>query len=262
MATKEIDLNLEAIVTAKKQYLTTRQARIPRAAVIALAEMQTPPKPVLNIVTRGRHITLIGQIRQHETYDPVAAALRYARRGVDAVSMFTDSRVYTKGMDDLLLVSRGVRNTAVIAQDYVLDEYHVTEARAAGASSLVLYASVLEPDVLRRVTSLTQRWQMSTVIQVENEPQLKHAIKLSPHVLAVGLDHTFDRERDLPLLKRLKPLVPYHTKFMALGCIKTLYDVAQLIELGVDALIVDENLTERKDDYQQLRLMLEFHSEW
>ncbi len=262
MTTKELEINLETIVAAKKQYLTQRQERIPPAAVVALADMQSLPKPILNIVTSGKHVTLIGKIAHTDTYDPVSTALSYVRSGLDAVAMFTDSNIYTKGMDDLLLVARAVRNNPVICMDYIVNEYHVTEARAAGASSLLLYASILEPDVLRRVVSLTQRWHMSTIIQVENVEQLKHILKLSPHVIAVGTEQDFNRERDLPLLRQLKPYVPYNTKLMPLGCLKTLVDVTQVMEIGVDALVVDQKLIGRKDDYQQLRLLLEFHSEW
>jgi indole-3-glycerol phosphate synthase len=144
MTTDNLPTNLEAILAAKRQFLMERRAKTPIAAVSALADMQRRPQPILNTVTNGSQVTLIGQITHSDTYDPVAATLRYIREGVDAVSLFTDQIVYRRGLDDLLLVSRGV-NIPVISQDYILDEYHVVEARAAGASALVLSQVLDQP---------------------------------------------------------------------------------------------------------------------
>jgi len=260
MTTREIEIDVGTVVAAKRQYLAMRQEKTPKGAVIALADMQRRPNPVLNVVTEG-DITLIGQVRHTETYDPVATALRYLRAGVDAVSLFTDKRIYTRGMDDLLLVSRGVQRTPVICQDYIINEYHVAEARAAGASAVVLYASVLEPMELRRVVSMAQRWKMSTLVQVSTEEEAMRAAELSPHVIAVGDDLFFKSERDLPLMEALRPLVPYNTRIMPVGCLKTLEDVAAVLEAGTAAIIVDDELLRPRHEYEQLRLMLEFHTE-
>ena len=124
MATDNLSNDLNTILAAKRQYLAERRAKTPIQAVIALADMQRRPQPVLNTVTNGSQIALIGQITRAETYDPVAVTLSYINRGVDGVSLYTDQSVYSRGLDDLLLVSRGV-NIPVISQDYILDEYHV-----------------------------------------------------------------------------------------------------------------------------------------
>ena len=262
MTTKEIEIDVETVVAAKKEYLTIRQQKTPALAMIALADMQLNPHPVLNVVTGGRHITLIGQIRYTETYDPVASALRYVRNGVDAVSLFTDKNIYTQGMDDMLLVGRGVRHTPVIGQDFILSEYHVAEARAAGASALMLYASLLDTVTLRQVVSATQRWRMTAILQVNEASHLEEVHELSPHVLAVGDDLFFRKDRDLPLLKYMTRHRPYNTRLMPFGCLKTLEDVGAVLEVGVDAIVVDEALTRPRYEYEQLRLMLEFHSDW
>jgi indole-3-glycerol phosphate synthase len=258
MTTEAARSYLDTILEAKKQYLAERQQKTPTAAVVALAEMQARPKPVLNIVTDGAQVTLIGQITLQDTYDPVAAALRYIRSGVDAVSFFTDQRVYRMGMDDLLLVTHGVRNFPVIAQNYVLDEYQVIETRAAGASGLVAYSAVLDRSNLRRVISLAHRWKMTAILQVSNAEEIAYATAVSPHVIGIGngTDLYFDPERDLPLIRQLIPLVPFHTRMMALGCICTLEDAAAVVDLGVDAVIADETLIASPKYYEKLRALL------
>ena len=262
MTTKEIEIDVPTIVNAKQRHLDLRQEKTPSEAVIALADMQQRPKPVLNIVTGGNHVTLIGQIRYTEMYDPVAAALRYVRNGVDSVSLFTDKNIYTKGMDDMLLVSRGVQRTPVICQDYILTEYHVAEARAAGASAIMLYSAILDYVQLRRLVSITQRWRMTAIVQVSTEDDLAVAAELSPHVIAIGDDLFFNRQRDLPLFELLHKHLPFNTRVMPVGCLKTLEDVSAVVEHGTDAVIVDGDIIKQPQEYEQLRLLLEFHNAW
>lgn len=240
--TKDIEIDLETIINAKRELLTQRRDKMPFPAVVALAEMQKRARNILNIVTDAGEIDIIGQITYTQTYDPVTAALRYARSGVSGMALFTDERVYTHGMDDLLLVSRGVRFSPVICQDYLLSEYHVTEARAAGASALVLYSSILDRPDLRRVVSLTQRWHMTSIVQVSTESEVEYVRQLSPHVIAVGLDQRFDTIRDMPLIDSLRLHLPHNTKLMPLGCVSRMADARALVDRGVNAIIVDETL--------------------
>lgn len=257
MHPESVRIDLENILTAKNRYLAHRQTKTPPLAVIDLARLARRPIPVLNIVTEQEPALLIGQITHTETYDPVAAALRFVRDGVDALAMFTDQRVYSQGLDDMLLVSRGLKSP-LICQDYILNEYHVAEARAAGASALVLYASLLERPALRRVVSSTQRWRMTSIVQVSTEEELHFAATLSPHVIAVGTEPLFDRGRDLPLLQNLCPFVPYNMRVMPLGCLQSMQDVEAVAALRVDAVIVDEKLLKPSHHYDALRTLLDY----
>jgi indole-3-glycerol phosphate synthase len=241
MTLESLSIATEDILAAKRQQLSVRQAKTPTAAVIALAEMQRRPFPVLNYVTGGEMVTLIGQVHYTETYDPVGASLRFSRAGVDAIGFFTDAKVYSKGLDDMLLVSRGVKRP-VLVQDFVLNEYHVTEYRAAGAAALTLYASVLEPAVLRRTVSVTQRWRMSALVQVANDEQLELAKTLSPHVISVGDPFQPDVEHDLRLLEELRRAIPAYTQIMLLHSLETFAQLESALSMGVDAVVINESL--------------------
>ena len=262
MTGREDTQNLNTIIEAKRYFLQKRQEKIPNVAVLALAEMQERPVPVLNIVTGGDHVTLIGQICLEETYDPVAAGLRYMRDGAEAVSFLTDQRIYSKGMEDLLLVARGIRNAPMICQDYILNEYHVTEVRATGASAVVAYSAVLDQQTLRNIVSLAHRWKMTSIVQVSDEKEMTYAASLSPHVIGFGdgFAQYFDRDRDLPIIRRLAPMMPFHARMMPLGCLQEVEDVAAVVQLGVDAIIVAESLIATQEPYEQLRALLDRRS--
>jgi len=254
MATDNLVTDLEHILAAKRQYLMERRAKTPIAAVIALADMTSRPKPILNTVTNGTYVTLIGQILHSDTYDPVAATLGFIREGVDAVALFTDMTIYRRGLDDLLLLSRGA-NIPVIGQDYILDEYHVVEARAAGASALVLSAVVLDQATLRKVVSATLRWRMTAIVQVATEEQLLMAQALSPHVIGVG-ELVGDPQEAIELLQELRPKITYNMRCMAVTAMQTVEQVSTLVEMGVDAVVVSEALLTSRTEAIKLKTAL------
>lgn len=251
MSTDELRIDAQTTIAAKKHHLVMRQEKTPLSAVTALANMQKAPRTVLNVVTSEHQVTLIGQIRHEKVYDPVATALRYLRYGVDGISLYTDNKIYSKGLDDLSFITQGI-NSPILVQDYTVNEYHVTEARAAGASALVLYASLLARDELRKVVSLTSRWRMTGIVQVNTEEEILYAESLSPHVIGVGLDHDFVAGRDLKKLERLRPYVAFNTRFMPLGCIRKIADVKAVLDIGVDAIIVDETLLKNEATNRRL----------
>lgn len=255
MTTEKLTMSLEEILAAKRQRLEERRMRTPIAAVAALADMQPHPRSVLNTVTEGDATTFIGQVTHSETYDPVASALRYVREGVDAVALFTDQIVYNRGLDDMLLVARGA-NLPVISQDYILNEYHVVEYRAAGASALVLSASVLDQPTLRRVVTVTQRWRMTAIVQVNKEEELAYAQTLSPHVIGIGDHFAQNGTADLELFKRLRTQIHFNTRCMIMSSLQTLEEVSTAVSLGINAVIVSEKLLNTRNASTQLRALL------
>ena len=250
---------LDEIIIAKQTLSKRRRAQTPELAVMALADMQMRPHPLLNVVTEADHITLIGQVRLRDTYDPVAAALKAARAGLDGISLLTDTRIYSKGMEDLLLVSRGVRRLPVICQDYVLDEYGLLEVRAAGASGVILYASLLGFENLRNVVSLSHRLKMNTIININEIGQLDMIEPASPHAISVGGGHDFIAVRDLPLLREVRANLPYNVRLLPQGCIRSLADLEAVMSIGVNAVMLAETLIQTPGKVQQLTQIANRH---
>ena len=250
MTTKELSPKLNEIITAKRKALEQRRAKTPIAALRALASMQSRPNPILSDVTPADEpIVIIGQVKHtlsHNgqlVYDPVGAALRYQNLGVDAIALFTDEIVYANGLDDLMFVSRGV-DLPVISQDYVLHEYQIIEARAAGASALMLSASVLDPPTLRALISDTQRNRMTAIVEVHNLAELEYALTLSPHVIGISSDNPFtpEIELDLAMTRRMRSLIPSHIRVMVMENLQTMEQVQEIASLEVDAMMVSESM--------------------
>ena len=251
-------MNPESIVIAKREALAARKAKTPIEAIRALASMQKRPQPVLGTVTNGAQTVLIGQVC-HQTsagaYDPVAAALRMLRAGFDALALFTDDTIYEGGLNDLTLVSRAV-NVPVISQDYVVDEYQVVEARAAGASGLTVYANILDTTAQRLLVSATQRNRMTAIVQVGSENELSSALAISPQVIAL---HTGD-PLNVDVLRRMREQIPLHIRTFISYPLSTLEEVQAVVTVRSDAVLISSTLSEQRGIVTALRQILQHES--
>lgn len=239
--------DLHEILSVKRALLDNRQLRTPQLALIALSDMRARPLPSLNMVYDNTPVMTIGYIPLAQTYDPVLQALRLIRAGADAVALFTDSRVYSKGLDDLLLVSLGVKNTPVIAFDYPLNEYHVIEMRASGASAVMLYAPIVTEVALKRMVSIALRVRMTTIIHAETPEQFDLAVKMGPHAISIGVgDYFVPHDHNQSLLAYARANKPYNMRLMFRPCIQTIPHLETVLDYGIEAVVLDEPLLKDK----------------
>lgn len=242
MATNSLSVNRDIILSTKRQHIKARQAHTPLEAVLSLARMQRRPRNFLNVTSDGRRVHLVAQVRRREIYDPVTAALRCVHAGADAIAFFTDHSIYDVDLDDMLMVARGVPDTPVMYQNYVMNEYSVMATRGSDASAVMIYASVLEPPVLRQVVSMAQRWKMTTVVQVNTADELEQALTLSPHALSFGDLLGDDLAQTIASVKSVLPDLPDYCRVLLTHPAQSLAELNQILSLPVDAVIVDEDL--------------------
>lgn len=240
---------LDEIIATKRYLLEQRKAKTPIEAIRALASMQTRPAPFLNTVNPPDMVEVIGQIcylpppsdNMEFNYDPVATAVNYAHAGVNAISIFTDDVPHSNGSDDLMYVAQAVKGfeLPVLSQDYILDEYQVVEARAAGAAGLALDARVVSLATLQNLVSLTQRNRMTALVYAETQAQLEFAVSLSPQAIAVS------KPDDPETLALYRSLIPSHIRMVIMGGLRTIDDVMEVVAAGVNAILLSPQMMQQ-----------------
>ena len=75
----------------------------------------------------------------------VAIAKEYEQAGAAAISVLTE-RDYFLGSPQYLQEIAAAVDTPVLCKDFIIDEYQIYEARALGASAVLLICAVLDDD--------------------------------------------------------------------------------------------------------------------
>jgi indole-3-glycerol phosphate synthase len=179
--------------------------------------------------------------------DPIALASVYYQNGAAAISVLTDRKYFQGRLEYLRQISALEPGLPTLRKDFICDEYQLYEARAAGASAVLLITTMLDPVALRRLYDLTLGLKMTPLIEIHNKDELIAALECDPVLVGVNNRDLRDFSVDLETSLRLRKIIPAEITMVAESGIHTAADIARLRDAGVDAILVGEALVTAAD---------------
>jgi indole-3-glycerol phosphate synthase len=140
-------------------------------------------------------------------FHPVHIASSYAAHGAAAISVLTDEQFFQGSLSDLTEVRKSLQ-IPVLRKDFIIDEYQLFEARAAGADAVLLIVSALHPQTLKALKAAARELQLEVLVEVHTREELEALPELSGCVIGVNnrdlrtfhtsLDVSFNMRASLP----------------------------------------------------------------
>jgi indole-3-glycerol phosphate synthase len=211
------------------------------------------PRPFLTLPL-GMTVGVIAEIKRRSPsqgairpdLDPVAYARAYARGGAVAVSVLTDEAHFGGSLDDLSQVAGSV-NLPALRKDFIIDETQVLEARAAGASAILLIVRVLTADRLGALVAAAARQGLGTLVEVHTGDELERALAVGPTAIGVNARDLATFDVDLQGAQAILGQVPPGIPVVAESGIAGRGDVEQLAAAGADLVLVGTSVARRGD---------------
>ncbi len=246
--------------------------KVTRARVAALRGCATdlarraaaapPPRPFLGLPL-GPTVGIVAEIKRRSPsqgairsdLDPVAHARAYARGGAVAVSVLTDEAHFGGSLDDLSQVATAVP-LPVLRKDFILDETQILEARAAGASAVLLIVRVLTPGRLSALAAAAASHGLGTLVEVHTAGELGAALAARPTAVGVNARDLSTFTVDLRGAEGVVALVPAEIPVVAESGIEGRGDVERLAAAGADFVLVGTSLARRSDPETAVRALL------
>ncbi len=119
--------------------------------------------------------------------DRCQRARQYAAGGAAAISVLTEPSRFAGSLDHLDEVARAVPATPVMRKDFLVDPRQVSEARAAGASGVLLIATMLDDAALRDMLACAWQHELFVLLECFDDDDLARATQL--------LDSATDRDQ-------------------------------------------------------------------
>jgi indole-3-glycerol phosphate synthase len=251
------ETRLDAILTATRDRVERLRAGardLERRAAAAPA-----PPPFAGALT-GHAVGVIAEVKRRspsagairEDLDPVAHARAYARGGAAAISVLTDELHFGGSLDDLARVTRAVE-VPVLRKDFILDELQLCEARAAGASAVLLIVRALAPDRLRALARAARGQDLGVLAEVHSEGELEVALGADPTAVGVNSRDLATFALDLERAERLVARVPARVPAIAESGIATRADVERMAAAGADLVLVGTSVARTADPEAAVR---------
>ena len=193
-------------------------------------------------------------------FDPEAIASAYQSGGASAISVLTDEQYFLGSLDYLMRVRARV-DLPVLRKDFLIDEYQVFEARAAGADAVLLIAAALDEQTLARLMTVAAGTGMACLVEVHDEDELSVAMESGASLIGINNRNLYTFEVSLDttarLMCRLDSIAPTpRPVIVSESGIFTRQDLRALGKRGVDAVLIGEALVRERDIETKLRELI------
>jgi len=189
------------------------------------------------------------------TLDPAKRAETYCRAGAAAISVLTEQDFFQGTISDLQSASTVAHqhNVAVLEKDFVVDDYQIYQARAAGADTVLLIIAILDPGQYADLYTVSKGLGMEPLVEVFDEHELEIALTAAePRIVGVNNRNLKTLTTSLDVFPRLAKRIPDDVVKVAESGMRSADDVKRMADAGAKAVLVGESLMNADGDPTEL----------
>jgi indole-3-glycerol phosphate synthase len=266
---------LARILQSTREELERRKRDVPQLALEerlaqATSAGEGTPEAIAGSPARSLHAALtqpgIAVIAEFKRRSPSAGTLRdgaaldeivggYRRGGASALSVLTEEPNFGGSLDDLR-AARDLCEVPILRKDFIVDEYQLIEARAAGADAVLLIVAALETDTLARLHNDARARGLEVLVEVHDRDELERALGVDARLIGINNRDLHDFSVDLGRTTLLRGLIPAGIAVVSESGIAAASQLRNLEREGVDAVLVGESLMRADDPERALRELI------
>lgn len=187
-----------------------------------------------------------------EDFDYLAIAKEYEKSGASAISVLTEPDFFMGSIQYLSEIAEEV-SIPILRKDFIIDQIMIYEAKASGASAVLLIAAILDDSQLKYYLDLAHSLGLSALVEAHDEIEIKRALDAGARIIGVNNRNLKDFTVDINNSVRLRKLVPEDIIFISESGIKTSEDVRRLKENNVDGVLIGETLIRSNNKMEMIQ---------
>ena len=187
-----------------------------------------------------------------ENFPYLQIAKDYEAAGADCISVLTEPKWFLGRNDYLREIAANV-SIPCLRKDFTVDEYMIYEAKALGASAVLLIVSILSETQLREYIKICDELGLSALVEIHDDNEALTAVNAGARLIGVNNRNLKDFSVDTGNSRRLRNLIQRDILFVSESGVKTADDVNALREIGADAVLVGETLMKAENKCDKLK---------
>ena len=264
---------LDAILGATRSRVASAQERESTPALERRAMERWPDAAgFVAAVSRTDRVNVIAECKRRSpsrgvlraAYEPAQIASGYERGGAAAISVLTEPGFFDGSLAHLEAIRAAVK-IPLLRKDFIVDDYQLLEARAAGADAILLIVAALSAADLERLAAAADRLGLAALVEVHSAAECERALACLgggnpsglPIVIGVNNRNLRTLKVDLDASTVMARSLPDDVVAISESGLKTPDDLRSMTALGYDAFLIGERFMVTPDPGAALAGLLE-----
>jgi len=221
------------------------------------------PVPSFRDAIAGQEPSYIFEIKRNSPstpgnplgFDVAAMASLYESCGASCISVLTEPDFFSGSLDDLDTV-REAATIPILRKDFTVDELQILEARAHGASAVLLIVAVLSDTELKSFISRADDAGLDSLVEVHSERELNRALDIGARIIGVNNRNLKTLEIDLSTGEHLLSRIPNYIISVAESGMKGRNDVERMRNADADALLIGTSVVRSANPEKAIRELI------
>lgn len=252
---------LDRMAALSRERTRRQREKLPEATLKeACRDLPRPPSLRASLASkRDKEAGIVAEIKRrspsrgeiNSRLDIGSTLKAYEKGGALGVSVLTEPSCFGGSLGDLQAAASLTR-LPLLRKDFIVDDYQLLEARAFGASVVLLIAAMLGGRDLQRLVGLAAELHLECLVEVHDEQELERALEAGAQLVGINNRDLRTLKVDLETTLRLAPLVPAGVDLIAESGYRNREQIETAWKAGVGAFLVGEVLSESADPEREL----------
>lgn len=243
---------LDKIIKRKKERLKKLKRSISISFLENLIQDKKIPLSFYKAIKKPG-LSIIGEVKKaspskgiiKEDFNPIVIAKQY-ESSVDTISVLTEEDFFMGSSVYLKQIHEEV-NIPLLRKDFIIDPIQIYEARALGASAVLLIAAILDDSKLKEFIDLTHSLNMDALIEVHDEVELERVLNTNGAIIGINNRNLKNFSVNITTTINLSKKVPKDKLIISESGIFTKDDIIQLKQANINGVLVGESFMKSKD---------------
>ena len=254
---------LDDIVAYKREELALQKRQVALGQLQDLPLFHSQPPGFFQTLSAWNGRTIIAEVKKaspskgviRQDFDPLALARIYESSGAAAISVLTEKKFFQGSLEYLKQIRQQVA-LPLLRKDFVFDDYQVYEARAYGASAILLIVAILEDARLHDLMHLAQTLGIDCLVEVHDEAECERALAYGASLLGINNRDLRTFHTTIETTERLMQILPSDVLVVSESGLSTRHQLDRLEAQGVRAFLIGETFMAAPDPGEPLRSLL------
>lgn len=254
---------LDDIIAYKRTELAAQKQRISLLQLQDLPLFHATPPPFLQTLRSWPGRAIIAEVKKaspskgviRADFEPVSLARTYATNGAAAISVLTECQFFQGHLEFLRLIRQHV-SCPLLRKDFLFDPYQVYEARAFGASAILLIVAILTDSQINELSALASALGLDCLVEVHDEEELARAISCGVQLLGINNRDLRTFQTNVATSERLVRLTPSGVTVVSESGLSRSEQLTHLESQGVRAFLIGETFMAAPDPGVPLRALI------